>query len=336
MSKALILNGGTPNLALMSGVLCAFEEKGVTFDVISTSGTGAVVGLVWMAPKNADPSEALRNLTNMGVYDTISRMFPVDYSVFEKPGIWAEFHRFFMRSIPWVGKIADGSVQNDMERLFADWVLLLFSMFTPTGLTPLGKGLFAHPPFASRIVNFEKIRDAAPEFYINAYNITDRKMETFSKHEIGIDHFYASMSFPFLYPPHRINEKYYFEGAAKDCLNYKPLLERHPEIDTIVVLEPGGVDKWMRIPRNLYDAWVLSIIIPLAAVAGDDTKIFELKYNTDGQGKPIRKLLKVPFNLSDERLAHIMDWSYGNLHRLFDIGFESGLAFCDKHADELF
>jgi predicted acylesterase/phospholipase RssA len=336
MSRALILNGGTPNLTLMSGVLCAFEEKGVTFDVISTAGAGAIAGLVWMAPKNAGPSEALRNLTNLGVYDTIYRMFPVDYKVFEKPGLWAEFYRFFMRSIPWVGKIADGSIQNDTERLFADWVLLLFSMFSPTGLTPFSKGLCAHPPFVSRIVNFEGIRDIGPEFYINAYNITDRKMEMFSKNEIGQDHFYASMSFPFLYPPYMINEKYYFEGAAKDCLNYKSLLDKHPEIDTIVIFEMNEIDKWIRTPRNLYDAWILSMIIPLAAVARDDTKIFELKYNTDRQGKPIRKLLKVPFDLSDEQLECIMDWSYGNLRRLFEIGFESGTAFCDEYADELF
>lgn len=330
MSTALILSGGAPNLSLISGALHAFEEKGVKFDVISSAGAGAIAGLAWMSPKDSDASEALKNLVNLSMYDTIYRMFPVDYKLFGAPGPWSDLYRVFLQSIPWVGKIADQN-QKEIQRLFSDWVLLLFSMFCPAGLTPYKKGLFANASFVSGIVDFEKIREIGSEFYINAYNITDRRMEMFSKNEIGGDHFLASLSFPFLYPPHQMNGKFYFEGAARDCMNFKSLLEKHPEIDTIVVFDTMDVDKWMRTPRNLYDAWVLSIIVPLVAVAKDDMKIFEIEHNTGKDGKPIRKLLKIPFEVPEDRLPHIMDWSGANLRSLFEVGREAGMKFYETY-----
>jgi predicted acylesterase/phospholipase RssA len=39
------------------------------------------------------------------------------------------------------------------------------------------------------------------KFYINAYNITDRCMDVFSKQEITVEHYLACSSFPFIYPP---------------------------------------------------------------------------------------------------------------------------------------
>ncbi len=334
MSKALILSGGAPNLTLMSGALYAFEEKGVKFDVISTAGAGAIAGLVWMSPRDADAFKALKNLINMGMYDTIYRMFPVDYKLFTTPGPWADLYRVFMQSIPWVGKIPEQNLQTEIQRLFSDWVLLLFSMFCPTGMTPYNKGLFANASFISGIVDFENIKKIGPEFYINAYNITDKRMEIFSKNEIGNDHFLASLSFPFLYPPHEMNGKQYIEGAARDCMNFKPLVEKHPEIDTIVMFDVMDVDQWIRTPRNMYDAWVMSIIVPLVAVAKDDTKIFEIEHNTGKDGKPIRKLVKIPFDVPEDRLPHIMDWSRGNLRNLFEIGYQCGLKFCETQKND--
>ena len=79
---ALVLGGGAPNSALMAGALAAFEERGVRFDVVSTSGAGALVGLLWLAPKGASPGAALRNWVNAYVDDTIYGLFPVNYKVF--------------------------------------------------------------------------------------------------------------------------------------------------------------------------------------------------------------------------------------------------------------
>ena len=40
---ALVLGGGAPNLALMAGAVAAFNKRNKRFDVVSTSGAGALV-----------------------------------------------------------------------------------------------------------------------------------------------------------------------------------------------------------------------------------------------------------------------------------------------------
>ena len=105
-------------------------------------------------------------------------------------------------------------------------------------------------------------------------------MEIFEKKEITIEQFQAALAFPLIYAPFKINGKTYLEGAAKDTLNFKGLLEKrkddHPVIDTIVVLDVLGMKELIAEPRGkAYDAWVKSIIVPLTAIAEDDIKLFE-------------------------------------------------------------
>lgn len=53
---ALIIGGGAPNATLMSGALSAFHEAGVEFDVVSTAGAGALIGLLYLALPSTAPS----------------------------------------------------------------------------------------------------------------------------------------------------------------------------------------------------------------------------------------------------------------------------------------
>ena len=50
MAVGLVLSGGAPLLTFMAGALVALDERGVKFDVISTSGAGMLVGLLYAAP----------------------------------------------------------------------------------------------------------------------------------------------------------------------------------------------------------------------------------------------------------------------------------------------
>lgn len=222
-----------------------------------------------------------------------------------------------------------------MGHYFADSMKLFHSLLCPTSLTPASAGLCAHAPFISKIVDFDKIRHIGPDFYINAYNISQRRMEYFSKHEISIRHFRASLSFPFIYPPCQMNGDYYFEGAAENCLNYESLIDNHPETDTIVVFDIMGIEDWVREPKNLYDAWIMSIIIPLVAISKAETRIFELKHNTDENGNPVRKLLKASFEVPARYLPDVMHWSRGNLERLFEIGYASGKKLYEENRENL-
>ena len=53
--RVLVLGGGAPNLTLMSGALLALHDYGLTFDAVSMSGAGAVVGLCLSGPERIDP-----------------------------------------------------------------------------------------------------------------------------------------------------------------------------------------------------------------------------------------------------------------------------------------
>jgi hypothetical protein len=122
-----------------------------------------------------------------------------------------------------------------------------------------------------------------------------------------------------------------------DCLNFKDLIEQHGGLETIVVFDVLGSNTLIRKPRNLYDSWVLSMIIPLVKTAEDNIDLFACKHNggwrrVDGAKSD---LLKMEFHIPDEHLPQVLDWSASNAARLFDIGYKSGLDFTRTHADKL-
>ncbi len=331
MSIALVLSGGAPNGTLMSGALLALAEADVRFDVISTSGAGAVVGLLFAAPRGGDPIAALKSTLDCSIDDHIYNVFPVNYKVFKKPGPMAAAYRSLLDSNPFY-RMLSGMTGPNGSRFPGDWAELVATAFSPSDLTSQSKGLCEPVPWITDAVDFERLRELDFEFYINAYNITDRRMENFSRTEITLDHFHAAMAFPFLYPPKRLNGKDYFEGAAKDALNFRALVSCHPEVDTIVVFDILGIQQLIHTPRNLYDAWIQSMIIPLVANARDDLKLFELKHNS---GPNKRKLLKIRYALPESHLDEVLDWSASNVQRLFEVGYEAGQRFLEEHRELL-
>ncbi|KAF0814721.1 hypothetical protein IGB42_00776 [Andreprevotia sp. IGB-42] len=343
---ALIIGGGAPNMPLMAGALAALLRQKVQFDVISTSGAGALVGLLYAAPKNTTPIEALASMVKMGIADPIFDAYPVNYKVFNKPGQLADLFRQQLKQSPFAQLLTKLHDASPGFRLWADWHQLLWAVATPSDLGSDSLGLCAHVPFIEDIVDFEQLQAYTGQLYLNAYNLDRHEMAIWDSKEIDVAHFRAALSFPFLYPPTVIPDKdgkpeHYIEGAAIDTLNFKALVaEDGPcaDIDTLVVFDVLGADELLRAPTDLYDAWVMSIITPLTEIARDDLKLFELVHNRNADGSPRRTLLKVPLldkNLPPERWAHMFDWSYSNLSTLFRIGFDVGLRFAEAHAERL-
>jgi predicted acylesterase/phospholipase RssA len=349
MAIALMLGGGAPTLTLMSGALVALDEAGVRFDVVSTAGAGMLVGLLYAAPRGMSRREALQRTVEMGVADAIYDWFPVNYKVFHKPGRAAQHYtRALQRMVrpqpghdhpltallnAWVDICFAALPGGQKVRaLMADWVGLWAASFCPSDLSPQSKGLCQPAPWVEEVVDFAALRQFPGEFYINAYNLTDRRMEIFGRDEITIDHFQAALAFPFIYAPFELNGKKYIEGSAIDTLNYEGLLEqRKVQVDTIVVFDVLSREELIREPRDLYDAWVRSIIVPLVAMTKDDTRIFELVHNQ----KHKKKLLRLPFLIPEERWPTILDWSRSNLEALYEIGYKSGTAFLEAHRSDL-
>ena len=353
MTIALVLGGGAPNLTLMAGAVAALDDAGVEFDIVSTSGAGMLIGLLYAAPKGTtgdikrDRAAALKNTVNMGVHDAIYSFFPVNFKVFHKPGTLAQaYTKFWQQSAsplfaPWaeawkhfLGKFSS----PDAQRFFDDWAALMLATFCPSDLSATSQGMCQPAPFVEQAVDFSKLKEFKGEFYMSAYCIESGKMEIFEKKDITIEHFQAALAFPLIYAPFKMNGKTYLEGAAKDTLNFKGLLEHRKDysevIDTIVVLDVLGMKELITEPRSLYDAWVKSIIVPLTAIAKDDIKLFEGLHLKDpeslkkyfGGKKP--NLVKIDFHkqISHNNWPNVLDWSYSNLSALYEAGYRAGSA----------
>jgi NTE family protein len=334
---ALVLGGGAPNMALMAGAVAAFVDRNVVFDVVSASGAGSLAGLLWLAPKGQTPAEALRSVVTMSISDAIYQYFPVNYKVFQKPGTWADLWRTALAANPFFAVKPHDYEDSAPYALWVDWMALWSASHSPSGLMWTSWGLCAPTPFIEHIIDFDKIRHITPHFYLNAYNVTKQVIDDFTKDEITPDHFRAALAFPFIYGPYRLNGNLYYEGAVVDCLNFKDLVEQHRGLETIVVFDVLGSDTLIRPPRNIYDSWVLSMIIPLVKTAEDNLDLFALKHNNGWRKSEGAKtdLLKIEFDVPDQYLVEVLDWSASNAARLFDIGHKSGLRFTEANADKL-
>jgi predicted acylesterase/phospholipase RssA len=320
----------------MAGALAALYARGKTFDNIWATGAGALVGLVYIAPKDKAPHEALRELLEISIDDRIYRWFPVNYKVFKKS---SPLTRTFER---W-GELWKLSGRTDRpgdsyKRLYNDGIDLLTAIMTPSDLTPLSQGLCEPLPFLEDVIDFDRVQAWPGECIVNAYNLTDHVMEYFDKTAIDALHVRAALAAPFLYTPVTIGTKQYTEGALHDPINLGRFLdpvERATLAPQIFALSDLiGVNQLLRPPRDLWDAFGQSIMTPLVSLANTHEQIFTLFEERQGVRAKF-DLIKFRFRVPEELQPYVLDWSYSNMQRLWDIGVEAGENFFVQHQDKL-
>jgi len=291
MSIGLALGGGAPNLPLMTGALLALDEAGIRFRVITTTGAGMVVGLLYAAPRKPSPDadwvttrrEALRATREWGIDDLIYKRFPVNYKIFQKPGTLAEGYARATNPALW-------SIprKTRRQRLLGDTLAFWSAAMSPSSLTHRSRGLCQPPPWIELLVDFDELeRNLAPEdikFRLSAYCIDDQMEETFHRDEISVEHFNAALAMPFIYEPYHIvdphdgRRKAYLEGSAFRTLQLNPEnVMAENEIDTIIYFDVMGNRNLISEPRWLIDAWGKSIIAPLTRLAEQSLEIFKLE-----------------------------------------------------------
>lgn len=329
MAVALVLGGGAPNLPLMSGALLALDDAGVEFDLVSTTGAGMLIGLMYASPKNGDRKGTLQATREMGVHDSIYNVFPVNYKIFHKSGPLAEaytkFHQTWLAAMP---------RNNEAQRFMSDMTQFWMATFCPDDYSPTRKGLCQPPPWIDLIVDFDKLKEFDGEFFMSAYCIEDEGEVGFLKDEITSDHFKAALAMPFIYSPYTMGGKTYLEGSAFDTLYFGPggVMKKNL-IDTVIYFDVLGQKKLVAAPDNLYDAWVQSIINPLTSIAQMDSKNYE---DVEAKLEDVN-VLRMPFRdyIPDDRWHKVLDWSYSNMAALFDIGYETGKAFAKDHKAQI-
>jgi predicted acylesterase/phospholipase RssA len=386
--RVLVLGGGAPNFTLMSGALLALHEAGVSFDYIYMAGAGAVVGLIYLSPKGLTREQALRNTVNFGISDSIYELMPINYKLFNKLGPSADAFRDFWHDFPPAAVARNQYGMTPAEKLESDWFLMLGAMMCPTDLDYFSTGVCAHAPFIEDVVDFDKLCEASPQCYLGAYCIEDEKMAEFRRHEINLNHFRASLAYPYIYPPYQIGEKHYYEGAAVETLGLIdfahrtlriPLLPtvrtsnrgRHTAAGSIAsnghwpdpkcpfykivlmdVMKPEVIQR----PRDLWNAFIQSIIIPLVANAEKELAMFKHWLNTghllttlklerryhqlvkeltvdDTDKRPNAKAYVVRFSVPEWHRPYLLDWTSSNLEFLFDIGYAAGKQFMETKTE---
>ena len=104
------------------------------------------------------------------------------------------------------------------------------------------------------------------------------------------------------------------------------------EAPTLIVLDVLGREQLIREPRDLYDAWVSSIIVPLVAIARDDIKLFQYVHNREHRWNLLR--VNLTSEITADRWPHVLDWSRSNLDYLFEVGEKAGEMFFNDAWDE--
>ena len=268
-----------------------------------------------------------------------------------------EFQRRYRR---WVRSWYDTRSQGT-RRVFNDLVDLWFSVITPSTLTSTSEGLAAPVPFLEEIIDFDVFKKIMRtfsssnerRFWVNAFDMNTQSMEIFENESITASHIRAAFSMPFIYPPQKLRvptsgptvnpptfeEHYFSEGADHEPLNFRGLGAQMARLVTDTTTKPlvvldimGTLGKCLvRRPRNLWDAYVISIMTPIVSLAKKDELYFEEVTNKGGQFA----LEKVTFDIPPKMEDSVVDWSYSNMQHLFAIGEIAGMKFLAQHAKDV-
>jgi NTE family protein len=341
-TAAVVLGGGAPNGGLMAGALAAIYDQGKTFDEFYTSGAGSAIALAFLAGRGKTPSQVLRGLLQVGVDDAIYKWVPLGYKTFFKRGPFTVPFKEFSNHF----KLNSAGSDVGLRRLYNDWIDLVTAVLTPTDLTPSSDSLCAHYPFVEEAIDFAKLRAFNGRFFMNAYCIETGQSDQFDKDQVGPEHFYAALSYPFIYAPTRIGNLHYYEGAAHDPLNL-PRFHRQccrSTIDFLVIIDLLGAYQkaLIRRPTSLLDAYGISILMSVVAMASKDMARFasfhqQLQRQTrrGNRTRHIYDLETLTFDVPPHDYPTMCDWSHSNMERLWAIGYEGGSRFVQRFGQRL-
>jgi NTE family protein len=333
----IVLSGYSPAMTLTSGAMLGFMDKGIEFDAISTSGPGALVGLLAIAPNRKSPRQALEDLPNLYTCDLLHKLLPLNVrlgirnSPFSQP-----MQQLRERLLPWFNiKPGESAV---IKRLFNDWMYFALNAITP-GFEFDTPGLQNHSPLLHEMVDFDKLHQASPRFYLSAFNLNKKKIEIFDRQTTTLKAFLASQSTSLFYPPQYVapydqrGGDLFYSGISHDATGLQAIwLKERQKLDMVLAFESISEASW-REPTDLVDAFKLMINNPIVALetvtqwlyAGIDQGI-----ETNGDEKrELPRLYRIPIPLGDYPRTEILKWTHSNAIALQRIGQRAATEFAD-------
>jgi predicted acylesterase/phospholipase RssA len=309
VKRAITLAGGGPAAGLHIGALKRLKEADIKFKVWALSCIGAWVGLVYNQCDLGKEVEQTYDFFRNGVFrdDRSYAAFPIN-TVFgsDNVAVTKAMVEFFIdpksyQDLWLPDKVMEAaqetlSFMNDRAKWnqgdFNRWVLnhvlavnpfvrYWTSMMYLSNLSGLSRIHYPDSTFM-KAIKFDRLYEKGkPYIFHNAWNITQKKLELFSNQPEKFNYrpitsasLCACSALPYVEETVEIDGDIYCEGALVDTVNFKNLVEDHPDLDEIWIcriVDAGQV----RPPRNIADALGNLCMLFAATVGEDDVKLFQ-------------------------------------------------------------
>jgi predicted acylesterase/phospholipase RssA len=182
-----------------------------------------------------------------------------------------------------------------------------------------------------RAIKFDRLFKAGKPFiFHNAWNITKQRLDLFSNQptfqsrsncvyqNITPASLCACSALPYVEETVEIGGDTYCEGALVDTVNFKQLLEDHPDLNEVWVSRIVDANQ-VRPPRNIADALGNLCMLFAATVGEDDIKLF--RYHVKEENKWHGEIVEIEVSGKIN-----FEWTHANL----DLGRQQGYQATSK------
>lgn len=338
----IVLSGTAPAMTLMSGAMLAFAKYNVEFDVISTTGVGGLIGLLYLAPKGKTREQALRELPNLFVSDWLYRFVPVNFKVFHKYGPLAPAFYELRKSLPKFNIAPDDP--SPLRRFANDWMDLWATVLTPPSLGTASNGLMSHVPLIDDLVDFKALpaTKSKTKFYLNAFSLYHRRLQIYDNDTVNGDVYKGAQAMFMLFPPVKAGSDLLVTGASHDPTGLQAIWTKERDLWAVLALDAPGKYFW-RMPTDVYDAFQLMLMNPIAAL---QQLMFALYSKTEklvnalpGSAPPpgptptLPRLFGMPVTIDPADYPTMLKWTYENAVALQDVGYRAALRIAQVLAE---
>jgi NTE family protein len=349
----IVLSGTAPAMTLMSGAMLAFAEHDVEFEVISTTGVGGLIGMLYLAPKGGDRKKALRELKNLFVSDWLYKVVPINFKVFHKYSSLAPTFYRLRKALPRF--TIPPEEPAELKRLFNDWMELWATVWTPASYEFIREAFMSHVPLVQDLVDFDtlnKLDASKTRFYLNAFSLATRRLRIFDHKQMTPDIYNGAQAMFMLLPPVATDHDLLATGATRDPTGLQAIWTKERDnLQGVLTLDPLPHCFWRK-PTNAYDAFQLMLMNPIVAL---QQMMFALYAKTDAlvNGLPansppaipgiptppfqVPRLFGIPITMiarGDE--PRMLKWTHENAVALQEAGYRAALPFAEglaTHAD---
>lgn len=346
----IALGGTAPAMTLMSGAMLAFDECNVEFDVISTTGVGGLIGMLYLAPKGKSRKQALSDLPNLFVSDWLYQFVPVNFKVFHKNSPFAaKFYDLRKHMREQLDKLPIAG--DEAKRFIGDWMELWATALTPVSSQFARSGFMSHVPLVDDLVDFKLLNEITrTRFYLNAFSLVTRRLRIFDnwdKRDLSVDNYNGAQAMYMLFPPVQTPEDLLMTGATRDPTGLQAVWTKERDnLWGVLTMDPHAECFW-RQPTDAYDAFQLMLMNPIVHL---QRLILALYARTDALvnsppagatpnpgGVKLPRLYSIKAAIPKDHWPNMFKWTRENAMVLQKAGYEAALPvarlLAEPHAD---